>query len=204
MSHPSPAGMGTSAAFLPTDATISFPLGIDTDRLQDAISARRTRAALLEAEWAAACERAAARGAGPDVRIEDRSTWDRSTWNRYLAAAADTQNDYLPQLHRLYEDIARLERLLVPTACQIREGGMSTNEEWDLPDDYYVGHKPDGDFVLYGDELITQRFLSNTPKTTIETWCTTYEAGRKLGYEAGLHARRTNLAFELCRLRGLS
>jgi hypothetical protein len=35
-------------------------------------------------------------------------------WDRYLAAAADTQPDYLPKLRRLYGEVARLEQLEAP------------------------------------------------------------------------------------------
>jgi hypothetical protein len=90
---------------------IPAALGIDQDRLQNAIARRRAQITLLEAEWIATCERRAARGAGNHIRIDDRATWDRAMWNRYLAAAANTQAAYLPTLVRLYDEVVRLQRL---------------------------------------------------------------------------------------------
>jgi hypothetical protein len=91
---------------------IPAALGIDQDRLQNAIARRRAQITRIEAEWVATCERRAAHGAGNHIRIDDRATWDRAMWNRYLAAAANTQAAYLPRLVRLYDEIVRLERLL--------------------------------------------------------------------------------------------
>jgi len=98
----------------PPEATQRQPLGIDRLRIRDAIAMRRARIAIIETEWVTACERDAARGASHSVRLDDRETWDKAMWHRYLAAAAGCEGAYLPRLHRLYSEIARLERLLAP------------------------------------------------------------------------------------------
>lgn len=106
---------GTPGPATPLLSNVLPPLGIDGGRLRAAIAARRARIALIEAEWVATCERCAARNTGRGIhRVEDRETWDRAMWDRYLAAAVDTQPDFLPPLRRLYEEVRRLERLEAP------------------------------------------------------------------------------------------
>ena len=57
------------------------------------------------------CEEIAARAAPRRVRVDDRETWDRGMWDRYLAAAAAIEADYLPGLLRLHGEVKRLQRL---------------------------------------------------------------------------------------------
>lgn len=90
-----------------------MPLGLDPGQLQAAINAKRAEIAVLEQDWAAASEQAVARSMGR-TRLAARDSWDRSTWARYLYAAADCQDEYLPRLRRLYSEITRLEQLQAP------------------------------------------------------------------------------------------
>jgi hypothetical protein len=98
----------------------STPLGLDPNHIRGAIAAKRSEIASLESDWAAASERAAARSLGGLGRLGDRETWDRATWNRYLSAAADGQDLYLPRLRRLYAEVERLERLQDPLPAGYR------------------------------------------------------------------------------------
>jgi len=63
----------------------------------------------------AVCEQQAARAAGPNVRIDDRTTWDKPMWDRYLAAAANRESDYMPRMLRLLGEIDRFERIMTLT-----------------------------------------------------------------------------------------
>jgi hypothetical protein len=92
----------------------STPLGLDPNHIRGAIAAKRSEIASLEGDGAAASERAVARSLGGLGRLGNRETWDRATWNRYLAAATDGQDLYLPRLRRLYAEVDRLERLQDP------------------------------------------------------------------------------------------
>jgi hypothetical protein len=115
MSHLNPGGETRPAPPLPSsppDAIQCQLLGIDGFRVRDAIATRRAQIGIIEAEWVIACERDAARGACNSVRLDDRQTWDKAMWDRYLAAAAGRQGEYLPRLLRLYNEIALLEGLL--------------------------------------------------------------------------------------------
>jgi hypothetical protein len=89
----------------------SSQFGQDPSHIRSTITARRAEIASLEADWAAASERAAARSLGGVARLGGRETWDRATWGRYLSAAAGAQELYLPRLRRLYSEVERLERL---------------------------------------------------------------------------------------------
>ena len=60
----------------PALAATRFQLLLDRGRLRDAIAVRRQRLAEREAELVAACEKAAALGAGRHIRIDDPATWD--------------------------------------------------------------------------------------------------------------------------------
>jgi hypothetical protein len=116
MTHVIPVG-ANGAITDPPSASHPLPLtslGIDQGRLQISIASRREQIALIEADWVAASKRIAARNACHGIRVNDRETWDRPMWDRYLAAATDIQDSYLPRLHRLYDEVARLERLLMP------------------------------------------------------------------------------------------
>ena len=95
-------------------------LGIDCFCIRDAIAVRRARIGAIELEWIAACESNAARGAGHGIRLDDRETWDKAAWGLYLAAAAASEPDYVPQLRRLYDEIGRLERLLTALTAATR------------------------------------------------------------------------------------
>jgi hypothetical protein len=85
---------------------------LDRNILRRGIAARRHLLAELETSMVDVCERAAVRGACPNVRMDDYKTWDRATWHRYLDAVARLEPDYIPQMRRLLRDIDRFERLL--------------------------------------------------------------------------------------------
>ena len=87
------------------------PIGSDPRLIQATIAEKRGEIAALEADWAATSERAAARSLGGIRHLGPRETWDRSTWTRYLTAATDNQDLYMPRLRRLYAEVERLERL---------------------------------------------------------------------------------------------
>ena len=93
-------------------ASPAQPLGIHPGRIHDAITARRALIARIESAWVSACEREARRNLAPGILLDDRETWDKATWNRYLTAAAKTEARFLPRMRRLYNEIARLERML--------------------------------------------------------------------------------------------
>ena len=121
MTHVTPGGgpPGASPAF---DAT-RFQLLLDGGRLREAIAVRRQRLAEREAELVAACEKAAAHGAGRHIRIDDRATWDRAAWNRYITAATQLEPDFMPEMLGLIREIERLERLVaIPAAPQTSAG----------------------------------------------------------------------------------
>jgi hypothetical protein len=92
-------------------------MGLDPTRITAAIVNKRSQIAAIELEWTSASERAAARSLGGAARLGARGTWDRATWDRYLSAASDCQESYLPRLRRLYAEIARLEQLAVPLSA---------------------------------------------------------------------------------------
>ena len=92
---------------------------LDRRGLRDSIASRRQRLLDVEAALVAACEREAARGHGSAVRMDDRETWDRPTWNRYLAAAANLDPEYGPEMRRLLREIDQLTRLTdLPVAME--------------------------------------------------------------------------------------
>lgn len=116
MTHIRP-GLGDRGAVPPLTHSLSLqstPIALDPRHILTAIQDKRAEIAILEADWAAASEHAAARSLGGLGRLGNRETWDRATWNRYLAAAADSQDFYLPRLRRLYAEVDRLERLQNP------------------------------------------------------------------------------------------
>ena len=92
-------------------AVTRFHPSLDRGRLYEAIALRRRHLADREADLVAACERAVARGAGKEIRLDDRTTWDRAAWNRYIAAAMQLEPEFMPEMFRLIGDIERLERL---------------------------------------------------------------------------------------------
>ena len=104
----------------PNFSARSAPMGIDPARIRDAILAKRAQIAALELEWSSASERAAARAAGGTARLGERETWDRATWDRYLSAASDCQDAFMPRLRRLYAEVTRLELLADPLPTDIR------------------------------------------------------------------------------------
>jgi hypothetical protein len=120
VTHMTPGGESRPAPPLlsPTSPPdMADTLGIDRTRLRDALAVRRARAAVIETEWVALCERDAARGTPRGIRVDDRATWDKAMWNRYLAAAAASEPRFLPRLRRLHDEIARLEALLAPLSA---------------------------------------------------------------------------------------
>lgn len=99
----------------PSRALTSLPMSAlagNRSRLRDALAAKRAAVGRLEAAWVAASETDAARGRSQGVRIDDRATWDRATWQRYLAAAAAHEPEFLPCIMRLLREIDSLEALL--------------------------------------------------------------------------------------------
>ncbi len=93
MTHLTPGGAGAAArpALLSTAQSSLLAPHATRGRLDRAglcagIARRRQTFADLEASLVIACEQAAARGAAPAVRIDDRATWDRPTWHRYLGS----------------------------------------------------------------------------------------------------------------------
>jgi hypothetical protein len=112
MIHMSPAATMQRAS-PPASATCSFValLG-DRGRLRAALLDKRATIARPETAWVAAAEADAAAGRGRIVRMDDRETWDHATWNRYLAAAARPEPNYMPRIRRLLGGIANIEKLL--------------------------------------------------------------------------------------------
>jgi hypothetical protein len=86
--------------------------------LRRALAEKRAALAGLEVDWVAAAEAEAAGGAGRQVRIDDRSTWDKATWTRYLAAAATHEPVFKPRIMRLLSEIDSLEALLARPETQ--------------------------------------------------------------------------------------
>lgn len=122
MTHIRP-GLGDREDVPPLSSRVSLrsaPIGLDPGHIRIVILRKRAEIIDLEADWAAASERAAARCLGGVGRLGDRETWDRTTWSRYLAAATQSQDIYLPRLRRLYADVARLERLQDPLPASSR------------------------------------------------------------------------------------
>jgi hypothetical protein len=66
----------------PSLSVRSAPITLDPRGILVAIQDKRAEIATLEADWAAASERAVARSLGGVARLGDRETWDRATWNR--------------------------------------------------------------------------------------------------------------------------
>jgi hypothetical protein len=96
---------------------------LDRGRLREAIAVRRQRLAEREADLVAACEKAAAHGAGRHIRIDDRATWDRAAWHRYVGTATQLEPDFMPEMLSLIREIERLERLVaLPVAPQASAG----------------------------------------------------------------------------------
>lgn len=75
------------------------------------IALRRQQISLIEDRLVSACERAAGHGRPGHRPPEDRGEWNRSTWGRYLREAAAQEQELGPQLRRLHQEIAQLERL---------------------------------------------------------------------------------------------
>ena len=118
MTHPHHAGAGALAR-PPLHTTTPSPappppaaFRLDRHSLALAVAARHRALAETEHRMVVACEAAAARGAGPEVNMADRATWDRATWNRYLAAAMQLEASYGPRMRRLRQEIGQLERLM--------------------------------------------------------------------------------------------
>ena len=114
---------GGPAGAPPALAATRFQPSLDRSWLREAIAVRRQRLAEREADLVAACERAVAHGAGRHIRIDDRATWDRAAWNRYVAAAAQLEPDFMPEMLGLIREIERLERLVaLPVTPQASAG----------------------------------------------------------------------------------
>ena len=112
MTHIRP-GQGDRGAVPPLAPSLSLrsaPIGLDPRHIRAVIQDKRAETANLQADWAAASERAAARSLGGPRRLGDRETWDRTTWKRYISAAANCQDVYRPRLVQLYAAVERLER----------------------------------------------------------------------------------------------
>ena len=115
----------------PADAARAAPQSISPARspdpvllgnrapLRNAIAAKRTHIAQLEAAWVAAAEAELAQHPRHGIRIDDRATWDREIWTRYLAAAEACEPEFKPRIRRLLDEIAATERLLAaPVAAR--------------------------------------------------------------------------------------
>jgi hypothetical protein len=121
MTYVTPGGATPGAP--PALAATRLQLLLDRSRLRDAVAVRRQRLAEREADLVAACEKAAAHGAGRHIRIDDRATWDRAAWNRYITAATQLEPDFMPEMLRLIREIERLERLAaLPASPQASVG----------------------------------------------------------------------------------
>lgn len=119
--HPDLAQRVASARALQSLPSYEAPGSVGVQHtVAAAITARRAEIADLEADWAAASERAAARSLGGPARLGPRETWDRATWSRYLAAAAECQDLYQPRLRRLYAELAQLEAAPLANAMRPR------------------------------------------------------------------------------------
>lgn len=95
------------------------------DTVLRAIACVRAEIAILESDWTAEAERAAARSLGRTYALGDRETWDRTTWNRYLAAAQNCEHRYLPQLRQLYADVEALQNgTAISRAAQFATGSL--------------------------------------------------------------------------------
>lgn len=120
MTHLNPGGLGTAAP--PTMISRLQPSPsphLDGKGLRAGIASRRQRLLDLEAALVAGCETEAARSRASSVRMDDRETWDRDTWTRYLAAAANLEPEYGPQMRRLLREIDQLARLAeLPVAME--------------------------------------------------------------------------------------
>lgn len=112
MTHIRPRSGDRAALPCVSPASPLGPAAADRNRhaVLAAMAEKRAEIATLEADWAAASERAAARSLGGIGHLGPRDTWDRTTWNRYLIAASDAQDIYLPRLRRLYAEVDRLEQ----------------------------------------------------------------------------------------------
>ena len=121
MTYVTPSGSppGTSPAL----ATTRLQPYLDRDRVRDAIAVRHQRLAEREADLVAACERAVAHGAGRQIRVDDRATWDRAAWDRYVGTATRLEPEFMPAMLRLIREIERLERLVALPVSQQASAG---------------------------------------------------------------------------------
>ena len=94
MTHMIPRGDPPVAP--PSLSATRFQPSLDRGRLREAIAVRRQRLAEREADLVAACEKAVAHGAGRQIRLDDRATWDRAAWNRYVGTAAQLEPEFMP------------------------------------------------------------------------------------------------------------
>ena len=118
MTYVTPGGGPPGAP--PALAATRVQPSLDRGRLREAIAVRRQRLAEREADLVAACERAVAHGAGRQIRVDDRATWDRAAWNRYVGTATRLEPDFMPEMLRLIREIERLERLAaLPVTSQV-------------------------------------------------------------------------------------
>jgi hypothetical protein len=121
MTYVTPGGARPGAP--PALAATRVQPSLDRRRLREAIAVRRQRLAERETDLVAACEKAAAHGAGRHIRIDDRATWDRAAWNRYVGTATQLEPDFMPEMLSLIREIERLERLVaLPVAPQASAG----------------------------------------------------------------------------------
>jgi hypothetical protein len=77
---------------------------------------------------------------------------------------------------------------------------MTCEEDWHLPEDYWVECRVKGGFTLHWDDLEIREFPAGTPKNTIEAWCDAYATGRRAGEAWGETRGRSALAGEFRRL----
>lgn len=77
---------------------------------------------------------------------------------------------------------------------------MTCEDDWHLPEDYWVECRVRGGFTLHWDDLPIREFPPGTPKPAIEAWCDAYTTGHRAGEASGERRGRNALAAELRRL----
>jgi hypothetical protein len=75
---------------------------------------------------------------------------------------------------------------------------VTSEDDWNLPDDYWAEHHADSRVTLWLDEIQVREFCRGTPQRAIETWAEAYATGRQAGMgpsaarSAGANSRPTS------------